>query len=65
MRPTAAEHSFRSRVFGSSCFKRGTQTVSDDLRSGRIIFYGVRKLLGKCSGCYRMLSDGPEMYNSL
>ena len=59
-RPTAAEHSF-----GSSIFKRVTQTVRDHLRSGRIIFYGVRKLLGKRSAGYRMLSEGPKMNNSL
>ena len=35
MRPTDAEH-----LFGSSLFKRGTQTVRDYLRSGRIIFTG-------------------------
>ena len=34
-RPTAAEHSF-----GSSLFKRVTQTVRDYLLSGRIIFTG-------------------------
>ena len=54
-RPTAAEYSF-----GWS-----PQTVRDYLRSGRIIFYGVRKLLGKRSAGYRMLSEGPKMYNSL
>ena len=48
-RPTAAEHSF-----GSSLFKRVTQTVRDYLLSGRIIFYGVCKLLGKRSAGYRM-----------
>ena len=28
-------------------------------------FHGVRKLLGKRSAGYRMLSEGPKMYNSL
>ena len=48
-RTTAAEHSF-----GSSLFKRVTQTVRDYLRSSRIIIYRVRKLLGKrlaVTGC--------------
>ena len=35
MRPTAAEHSF-----GSSLFKRVTQTVREYLLSGRILFTG-------------------------
>ena len=48
-RTTVAEHSF-----GSSLFKRVTQTVRDYLRSSRIIIYGVRKLLGKRSAAYRM-----------
>ena len=67
-RTTAAEHSF-----GSSLFKRVTQTVRDYLRSSRIIIYGVCKLLGKRSVwlpdanayAYRMLSEGPRMNNSL
>ena len=58
--PTAVEHSF-----GSSLFKRVTQIVRDYLRSGRIIFCGVRKPLVKRSAGYRMLSEGPKMYNSL
>ena len=51
-RPTAAEHSF-----GSSLFKRVTQTLLETitiLRSGRILSFGVRKLLGKSSAGYRM-----------
>ena len=48
-RTTAAEHSF-----GSSLFKRVTQTVRDYLRSSRILIYGVPKLLGKRSAGYRM-----------
>ena len=30
-------------------------------RPGRVFLYGVRKLLGRRSGCYRMLSDGPKI----
>ena len=69
----------RGRRLPSACrawsrlFKRVTQTVRDYgyLRSGRIIFYGVRKLLGKRLAGYRniivdrMLSEGQNMNNSL
>ena len=69
-RPTAAEHSF-----GSSLFKRVTQTVRYYLLSGRIIFTGyfcmqtVREafswLPDANAYAYRMLSEGPKMNNSL
>ena len=67
-RPTAAEHSF-----GSSLFKRVTQTVRDYLLSGRIIFSrGMQTVREAFSWlpdanayAYRMLAEGPKMNNSL
>ena len=65
-KPNEAEAEFKSNsAIGWILFNRGTQTIRDYLRSGRIIFCGVRKLLGKHSAGYRMLSEGPKMYNSL
>ena len=67
-RPTAAEHSF-----GSSLFKRVTQTVRDYLLSGRIILLrGMQTVREAFSWlpdanayAYRMLPEGPKMNNSL
>ena len=49
--------SIHSAAVRAASFLRGTQTNRDDLRSGRVFVYGVRKLLGARSGFYRMLSD--------
>ena len=66
-RPTAAEHSF-----GSSLFKRVTQTVRDYLLSGRNFLRGMQTVREAFSWlpdvnayAYRMLSEGPQMNNSL
>ena len=67
-RPTAAEHSF-----GSSIFKRVTQTVRDYFAFGSHNFLRGMQTVREAfswlpdanAHAYRMLSEGPRMNNSL